>query len=302
MPRDSAQDPYFDGNRAWWDSVVPIHEASQGYDREGFLRGEKALCPVELEELGPLVAGKTLLHLQCHFGMDTLNWARLGATVTGLDFSEPAVEAARRLSADSGIPGRFVPSNVYDAPQALDERFDIVYTGIGVLCWLPDVRGWARVAAHFVKPGGTFYIYEAHPMLWSLDDLDVGRDSGDEGGAGGGRELRVTTPYFETANPHLFEGDTTYVDGPKLEMTTTYEWNHGLGEIATALIEAGLRIEFIHEHREIPWKALPWMEPVGGEQEATGARYQGDRLWRLPVDQADLVPLMYSIRATKPSA
>ena len=119
MARDPKHEPFYEANRAWWDRVVPIHEASRGYDREGFLRGEKPLCPVELAELGPLVPGKRLLHLQCHFGMDTLNWARLGASVTGLDFSGPAIDAARRLSAESGIPGRFVHANVYDAAEAL---------------------------------------------------------------------------------------------------------------------------------------------------------------------------------------
>ncbi len=134
LPHDPT---WFDTNRAWWDAVVPVHEASRGYNREGFLRGEKPLCPVELAELGPRVAGKNLLHLQCHFGMDTLNWARLGATVTGLDFSLPAIEAARRLWNESGIAGRFVHANVHDAPAALGETFDIVYTGIGALNWLP---------------------------------------------------------------------------------------------------------------------------------------------------------------------
>src|SRR5258706_15747993 len=145
MPRDPKHDPHYAVNRAWWDSVVPIHEASKGYDRDGFLRGEKPLCPVERDELGPLVAGKTLLHLQCHFGMDTLSWARLGATVTGLDFSEPAIEQARALAKQIGIDdATFVQSDLYEAHSALDGRYDIVYTGIGALCWLHAIRGWAR--------------------------------------------------------------------------------------------------------------------------------------------------------------
>ena len=176
-------------NRAWWDAVVPVHEVSRGYNREGFLRGEKSLCPVELAELGPHVAGKRLVHLQCHFGMATLNWARLGATVTGLDFSEPAIEAARRLSADSGVPGRFVHANVYDAAAALGEKFDVVYTGIGALCWLPDIREWARVVAACLAEGGFLYLYEGHPVLWSLN---YERDD----------TLLVTTEaYFERPNP-----------------------------------------------------------------------------------------------------
>jgi SAM-dependent methyltransferase len=270
--------------------VVPIHEASQGYDRAGFLRGEKPLCPVELAELGPRVGGRSFLHLQCHFGIDTLNWARLGARVTGVDFSLPAIEAARRLSAESGVPGRFVHANLYDAPAALGEAFEIVYTGIGALNWLPDVRAWARAAATCVAPGGLLYVYEGHPMLWTLDDR---RED---------LQLVVSSAYFERPEPSVWENATTYVDGPELEHRRTYEWNHGLGEIVTALVEAGLRIEFVHEHREVPWRALPWMEPVGPGTVSAAGRYQSNRMWRLPEAQRDLAPLMYSLLATKPGA
>jgi SAM-dependent methyltransferase len=286
----SKLDLYYETNRRWWDGVVPIHEASRGYDREGFLRGEKPLCPVELAELGPRVSGKSLLHLQCHFGMDTLGWARLGARVTGLDFSEPALEAARRLSADSGIPGRFVHANVYDATQALEgETFDIVYTGIGALCWLPDVARWARTAAACLAPGGALYVYEGHPVLWSLQERD------DD-------VLAIVHPYFELAEPQLWEGDTTYTDGPKTSFRRNYMWNHGLGEIVSALLAAGLRLEFLREHREVPWRALPSMAPVGpGIRGADGA-YASNRMWRLPERQRELVPLMYSLLALKPEA
>jgi SAM-dependent methyltransferase len=288
VARDPRHDPFFETNRRWWDGVVPIHEASRGYDRDGFLRGEKPLCPVELAELGPRVAGRRLLHLQCHFGIDTLNWARLGAAVTGLDFSAPAIEAARRLSAESGIPGRFVHANVYDAPAALGgETFDVVYTGIGALCWLPDVRAWARVAAACLRPGGLLYVYEGHPVLWTLDNE---RDDG---------QLVVRERYFEAPEPTAYEGDTTYVDGPKLERRRTYEWNHGLGEIVTAVVDAGLRIEFVHEHRELPWQGLPWMESCGDGPAGADGRYQSGRTWRLPERQRELVPLMYSLAAEK---
>jgi 2-polyprenyl-3-methyl-5-hydroxy-6-metoxy-1,4-benzoquinol methylase len=288
MPRDPKHALHDATNRAWWDAVVPIHEASKGYDRPGFLRGEKPLCPVEVAELGPLVAAKTLLHLQCHFGMDTLNWARLGATVTGLDFSEPAIEAARRLSAESGIPGHFVTANVYDAPEALGATFDVVYTGIGALIWLPDIRAWARTAVACVAPGGLLYVYDLHPMLATLD---AERDDG---------QRVVKESYFERREPNVFEGDTTYVDGPKLEMRRTCEWNHGLGEVLTALLDAGLALEFVHEHREVPWQALPWMEPVGPGTTGADGRYQSNRMWRLPEAQRDLVPLMFSLLARKP--
>ena len=287
MPTNPNDAPYFDLNREWWDAVVPVHEASRGYDRAGFLRGQKPLCPVEQAELGPLVAGKKLLHLQCHFGMDTLNWARLGAIVTGLDFSSAAIEAARRLSTDSGIPGRFVQANVYDAAAVLEERFDIVYTGIGALNWLPDIRAWAQVAAACLADRGRLYVYEGHPMLWTLDQE---RDDA---------LLVVRERYFELPDPTLFEGDATYVDGPRLQKRKTAEWNHGLGAIITAVIDAGLKISFVHEHREVPWRALPSMQGVGPGTAGADGRYQSNRMWRLPEGQRDLIPLMYSLLAVK---
>jgi SAM-dependent methyltransferase len=291
-PREAAMSKHETGeqwmgvNREWWDAIVPVHEASRGYDREGFLRGGKPLCDVERAELGPLVPGKTLLHLQCHFGMDTLSWARLGAHVTGLDFSEPAIEAARRLSRDSSIPGRFVHANVYDAADALGERFDVVYTGIGALSWLPDVRRWAHVVAACLKSGGVFYLYEGHPMLWTLD---ANRDDG---------QLVVSAPYFEIEAPLVTEHDTTYVDSPKLPTRRICEWNHGLGEIVTALIEAGLRIRFVHEHRDVPWKALPSMERPATDA-SQGPGYVARGRWQLPEAQRELVPLMYSLLAIR---
>ena len=273
-------DRYFEGNRANWDERVPIHIASQGYDMTGFLRGEKQLTRTEREEVGD-VRGKRLLHLQCHFGMDTLNWARLGATVTGLDLSPAGVEAARRLATYAEIADtRFVEANVYDAPEALDgETFDIVYTGIGALNWLPDIKAWARAAAACVAPGGFLYLIECHPVLWSLDD--TGPDPA----------FVLKYPYFETVEPgYVAEDAQTYTDGPLLtQAPVSYEWNHGLGETIDALLQAGLRLDFVHEHREVYWQALPWMVP-------------GDdpRAWVLP-EHADRVPLMYSLRASKPA-
>jgi SAM-dependent methyltransferase len=284
MTTDSENTRYFDTNRARWDEVVPIHVASQGYDLEGYLVGGKTLYDVETREVGD-VTGKTLLHLQCHFGMDTLNWARLGARVTGLDFSGPAIEQARALAKQIGVTdATFVQANVYEAHEVLQERFDIVYTGIGALCWLPDIRGWARVVAGFLKPGGFLYVYEGHPMLWAMDDE-----------AADGR-LVIGSPYFETPRPTEWSGDTTYVDGPPVKNLKSYEWNHGLGEIVTALIDAGLRLDFLHEHREMAWQGLPWM--VSADATA-GGRHQRRTSWQLPAEQRDLAPLMYSLKATK---
>src|SRR5688500_12212315 len=198
---------YYDANRRRWDESVPIHISSRGYDLDGFLRGEKSLYAVEMDEVGD-VRGKSLLHLQCHFGMDTLNWARLGATVTGLDFSAEAINEARKLAVRIGVAdATFVQSDVYAAHEAITERFDIVYTGIGALCWLHDIREWARIAAGFLKPGGFLYVYEGHPMLWALD---TERDDG---------QLVLTEPYFELQRPSEYTSEFTYVDGPPLENT-----------------------------------------------------------------------------------
>lgn len=273
-------DRYFEGNRANWDERVPIHLASKSYDLTGFLRGEKQLTRIERAEMGD-VRGKRLLHLQCHFGMDTLNWARLGAEVTGLDISPAAIEAATRLATYAEIPGtRFVAANVYDAPEALGgETFDIVYTGIGALNWLPDIEAWAQVVAACLVPGGRFYILECHPVLWSLDNE---RED---------QALILKYPYFETAEPGYVADDAqTYTDGPPLtESPVSYEWNHGVGEIIDALLRAGLRLDFVHEHRDVPWQALPWLVP-------------GDdpRTWVMP-EGRERVPLTFSLGATKPA-
>ncbi len=270
-------------NRAMWDEAVPVHMAAPGYSVQKFLDGQTVLHQRDIDEMGD-VQGQSLLHLQCHFGLDTLSWARLGARVTGVDFSEPAIAAARDLAAQANLEATFVLSELYDAPENVEGQFDIVYTGIGALNWLPDIKGWARVAAGFMRPGGRFYLVEGHPMLWSLDD------EREDGG------LVVSATYFETEKPNRWEGGADYAD-PKhsLENNLTFEWNHGLGEIVTALIEAGLSIEWVHEHRSVYWKALPHMISASGED-----RWEVKDEWRLPDDQGDNVPLMYSISAVLP--
>jgi SAM-dependent methyltransferase len=269
-------DEYRAANRANWDDRVPIHRASRLYDVDGFLADpEKIGSCVALD--APLlgdVAGKRLLHLQCHFGKDTLGWARLGADVTGVDFSETAIAEARRFAAAADIDARFVVSELYAAPRALPERFDVVYTGIGAINWLPDIRGWAEVVAGFLEPGGTFFMREGHPMMWTLDWRD------DD-------QLVVRFPYFETERPGAWDAAETYAGDGNVEHTRTYEWNHGLGEILAALTAAGLRIVDFAEHRELWWQGTS--EMVEGP----------DELWRLPEAQRDLVPLMYHLKAEK---
>ena len=267
---------YLEANRRHWDEVVPVHVASEMYDVASFKAGKSKLKPIEREELGE-VRGKTLLHLQCHFGLDTLSWAREGAIVTGIDFSAPALAAARALAAECGIDARFIVSNIYDLPGTLNGEFDIVFTSYGALNWLPDIRRWAEVAALFVRPGGTFYVAEFHPMVGIFDD---GEDV---------TELRVRWPYFPTEEPLRWEGYGDYADRKaKLEHDVTYEWPHPPSEVVSALIDAGLRLEFFHEFSVTPHAQLPsLMEPVD-DMMSRLTKYDGS------------VPLVYSIRATKP--
>ncbi len=187
-------DKYRAANLENWNDRVAIHWNSDGYKTQLFIDDpEYVSAAIRFDrnraELGD-VSGKSLLHLQCHIGTDTLSWARSGAVVTGVDFSEPAIEAAKRLSAESGTPGEFFVAELYDSPDVLQDRyFDIVYTGLGAICWLPDIDGWAKVVAHFLKPGGTFYILEGHPMMWSVSD----KDNGDQ--------IVLDWPYFGAAGP-----------------------------------------------------------------------------------------------------
>ncbi len=266
---------YAEANRRHWDEITPTHAASDFYDVASFKAGKSKLKPVELEELGD-VQGRSLLHLQCHFGLDTLSWAREGASVTGVDFSERAIETARALAAETDIDARFVVSDIYALPERLDGQFDIVFTSYGVLNWLPDMARWARVAAHFLRPGATFYIAEFHPVAAVFDD---GPDVTD---------LRVRYPYFPLDEPMRFDDLGTYTDRTAhFENNTTYEWPHPVSEVLTALIDAGLRIEFLHEFPITSYACRPFMEKVD------------EHTHRLTIHDG-CVPLLYSIRATKP--
>jgi len=264
-------------NQRLWDEWTGIHETSAFYDLAGFRQGGIRLRPYEIAEIGD-VAGLDLLHLQCHFGIDTLSWARLGARVTGADFSPAAVELATRLAAELHLEARFVRSDLYELPEVLEGQFDVVYTSRGVLGWLPDISRWARVVSHFLKPGGTFYITEIHPVTQAFEN---------EGVAAG--ELRLQYPYWEHPEPLAFDVAGTYAD-PLADVTapTEYGWDHGLGEIVTALIEAGLRIESLREFPFVDWKLDFLVEADDGT-------------WRLPPGTPGELPLFFSLLAVKPT-
>jgi SAM-dependent methyltransferase len=255
-----------------WNEMVAVHANSPGYRLAEFRRGANVLTPLERAEVGD-VRGKSLLHLQCHFGIDTLSWARLGAQATGLDFSDQAIKLARSLSAELNIPARFVCSDVYDARGTLGEKFDIVFTSYGALCWLPDLKRWGEIAAHFVKPGGFFYIAEFHPLTQTFyNEADA-------------TELKPRFSYFDTTMKEFPGGEPDYSSKSATIAHGSHEWIYTTAGVVNALIEAGLVIEFLREHAVCCFRFFPFMEQ--------GA----DGWWRIA---GDPIPLTLSIKARKP--
>lgn len=272
---------WLEDNRANWDERVPVHLASGFYDQEPLRAGGSVLDPIvagEIAELYPEgLAGLRVLHLQCHFGSDSLSLLNLGAaSVVGMDFSKPAVVEARRMAADLGLSdrARFIEANVYDARHMLPEpeSFDLVFTTWGTIGWLPDVAEWARIVAWFVKPGGRFYFADGHPAAWVFDG---------DGGPGGMPEF--TYPYGNP-EPDVLDDPTDYADeSAALTNARTWEWAHPLGEVFGALTDAGLSVTHLREHDEVPYRALPILV-----EKRPG-------MWSWP--EAAWLPLAYSIVA-----
>ncbi len=266
-------------NRLNWDERAPAHATSPDYHVADFADDPDYLSHVvrfDRQRLGD-IAGLHAVHLQCHIGTDTISLARLGAHMTGLDFSPSGLAEARRIAKLAGAEVDFVQADVYDAVSALGAgRFDLVYTGVGALCWLPDIRRWARTVAGLLRPGGRLFVREGHPALWTLDDTrpdDL---------------LVAVDPYFETAEPYVDEDDGTYVEtGMSFSHNTTHTWNHGLGETVGALLEVGMELTSLDEHRSVPWEALPG-HMVRDEHEEWHLRERPERL-----------PLTYTLQARK---
>ncbi len=265
-------------NRASWDERVGIHLDSSGYDLAPLRAGRGRLNAIEEAELGP-VAGLRVLHLQCHFGADTLTLAQRGATAVGLDFSPAAVEAAQALAAELQLAGRarFVCADLYDAARAIPEpaSFDLVYVSWGATCWLPDIGRWAEIVAHFLKPGGRLYYAEAHPTAYVFDDFAPEPD---------GRPGWFT-PYFGR-RPNRYTDPNDYADpSARLVNATNVNWLHPLSDIVTGLIDAGLALDWLHEHASVPWKMFRMLE-----KRADGDWHWPDRPW---------LPLALSLQATR---
>jgi SAM-dependent methyltransferase len=262
-------------NRRNWDERVAIHRRDRAgfYAMDRFLAGEKELQAIGSGELGD-VAGKRLIHLQCHFGIDTLILARHGARVTGLDFSPAAIAEAKALATETGLAAEFVCADIYDARENVTGDFDIVYTTWGTICWLPDIPRWAQVIAALLAPGGYLYFADAHPNMLILEERD-------------GRlvhEFPIDTPPDA---PLVFNETQTYTGDPTpLTAARTHQWIHSLSRIVGALLDADLTLEFLHEHPTLPWPPFPMCVPVG------------DGLYRLP-DQIPGFPLAVSLRSRK---
>jgi len=273
-------DDYRDINRASWDERAPAHAGSPDYRVQSFIDDPGFISPVvafDLPRLGDL-SGLRGIHLQCHIGTDTVSLSRLGARMTGLDFSPVAIGLARNLVARTGDQVSFVESDVYDAVTALDgEQFDFVFTGIGALGWLPSISRWATTVAALLRPGGRLFIREGHPMLFALADP---RPDG---------LLVVDFPYFERDEATVWNEGGTYVETDVVfTANTTHEWNHGLGEIVSALHAEGMQITGLVEHDSVPWEALPGQMT----KDDRGEWRLSDRPWRLPAS--------YTLRAVKP--
>ena len=259
---------YFESNRELWNQKTMVHKTSDFYDLDGFKAGRNVLNDIELNEVGS-VNGKNLLHLQCHFGLDTLSWARQGAKVTGVDLSDEAIKTANEISSELKLNAHFICSNVYDLKEHLNKKFDIVFTSYGVVGWLPDLDRWAEIVNHFIKPEGIFYMVEFHPFVWMLDDDFT----------------KIHYSYFNNGVIEI-EEEGTYADRNADIKHKEYSWNHSISEVINALISHGLEIEFMNEYDYSPYDCFP-----------NTVRDENDNFYIKGFEK--ILPMIYSIKARK---
>ena len=259
---------YFEVNRLTWNEKVKIHSKSEMYDLEAFKNGMSSLMSYELKALGN-VKGKSLLHLQCHFGQDTLSWSRAGAQCVGVDLSDEGIALAKALNEELQLDAEFVRCNVLDTSKHVKDTFDIVFTSYGVIGWLPDLKPWGKMIAERLKKGGMFYMAEFHPIVWMFDYLE-------------GKQIMTYGYMQDEAIYEEYEG--TYANQDSKMTSKEYGWNHGLSEVINALIEAGLKIDFLNEYDESPYNVLPNLV------ETKSGNY---------VTKDKLYPLIFEIKATK---
>jgi SAM-dependent methyltransferase len=235
---------YFEANKESWNECTPHHIGSAMYDMEGFRKGRNSLCSISMEALDE-IEGKKILHLQCHFGQDTMSMARMGAKMTGLDFSEDAIFAARNLAKEMNLDVDFVCSNVYDAVANVDHDFDGVFLSYGALCWLPDMEKYGQVIDQCLKPGGKVYIIEFHPVIQMIEYEDG----------------TMPYDYFNSGQASAWTSKETYT-GDQTGERTTYYWQHSLAEILKPYIDMGYMIEHFSEHDWSPWNCYPNMHEI----------------------------------------
>ena len=261
---------FFDVNKDTWNKKVSIHSKSDFYNIEEFKKGKISLNAIELDELGN-VEGKTLLHLHCHFGQDTLSWSRLGAICTGIDISDEGIKEAKILNKELNLNATFIESNLYDVPKNVEGKFDIVFASYGVIGWLPDLKTWGEIIASKLNKGGVFYLIEFHPIVWMFSYLES--------------PPKLMYPY--KSNEVIYEEyEGTYANREAKIVSKEYGWNHGLGEVVSALSNAGLHIEFLHEFDKSPYNSFPEMDKT---EEGMYVLKQNQRMF----------PLLFSIKATK---
>ncbi|WP_339917339.1 class I SAM-dependent methyltransferase [Yeosuana marina] len=259
---------YFKVNKATWNEKVKIHVQSDMYDLDAFKKGKSSLMPYELDALGD-VKGKTLLHLQCHFGQDTLSWSRMGAMCTGVDLSDEGIKLAKSLNEELKLNAEFICCNVLETSKYIKETFDIVFTSYGVIGWLPDLKPWGQMIAERLKDGGTFFMAEFHPIVWMFDYLE-------------GKPIMKYGYMQDEVIYEEYEG--TYADTESKMISKEYGWNHGLGEVVSVLTEAGLHIDYLKEFNESPYDVLPDLIKTKSGMYTT---------------KNQLYPLIFTIKATK---
>lgn len=259
---------YLLANREWWNNATQIHYHSKLYDLPAFKNGESSLESTEREEIGN-VKGKHLLHLMCHFGMDTLSWAREGAITTGVDLSDRSIALAKKLSKEIRVPATFICSDIYELPKILDKKFDIIFMSYGVLLWLASIKKWAKIINHFLKPGGMFYIVELHPFTNILS-----------------HDFKIIYNYFDKG-PYLDDSSGTYTDWNADLKGVTYEWSYTVGDVINTLIKQGLKLEYFHEFPFTMYDQFP------------GFMEQNQKGQYVLKDKNIQIPLLFSLKATK---
>jgi len=259
---------YFDENRNLWNQRTMIHKDSSFYDVHSFLEGKSSLNEIERGELGD-IKDKKILHLQCHFGMDSLSLQRMGAQVTGVDLSDAAIEEAKRLSGQLSLDSKFICCNIYDLKDHLNEQFDIVFTSYGVIGWLPDLDRWSEIIFSFLKPGGFFYMAEFHPVVWMLDE-----------------DFKQVKYYYHNHEIVVMDTQGTYTDRSADIQGKEYSWNHGISEVLNALLSQKLELTFFNEYSYSPYPCFKNL-------------IQGpDGNWRV-IGIEDKIPMVYSLKALK---